>query len=70
MDRQRRYRLHRQLFLHPQYPARSIAHGEAMSPEFQEGFYDAVLTYVRNRSADEFADDLEDAVSKDRIPQR
>lgn len=48
----------------------SIAHGEAMSPEFQEGFYDAVLTYVRNRSADEFADDLEDAVSKDRIPQR
>jgi glucose/mannose transport system substrate-binding protein len=48
----------------------SIAHGEAMSPEFQEGFYDAVSTYVRKRSADAFADDLEDAVSKDRIPQR
>jgi glucose/mannose transport system substrate-binding protein len=48
----------------------SIAHGEAMSPAFQEGFYDAVTTYVRTRSADSFADDLEDAVSKDQIPQR
>jgi glucose/mannose transport system substrate-binding protein len=48
----------------------SIAHGEAMSPEFQEGFYDAVSTYVRTRSADAFADDLVDAVSQDRIPQR
>ena len=46
----------------------SIAHGEAMSPEFQEGFYDAVSTYVRTRNTDAFADDLEDAVSKDRIP--
>ena len=33
----------------------SIAHGEAMSPEFQEGFYDAVSTYVRTRDADAFA---------------
>jgi glucose/mannose transport system substrate-binding protein len=48
----------------------SIAHGEAMSPEFQEGFYEAVSTYVRTRDANEFADELEDAVSKDRIPQR
>jgi glucose/mannose transport system substrate-binding protein len=48
----------------------SIAHGEAMSPEFQEGFYDAVSTYVRTRNTDAFADDLEDAVSKDKIPQR
>jgi glucose/mannose transport system substrate-binding protein len=48
----------------------SIAHGEAMSPEFQEGFYEAVSTYVRTRDTDAFADDLEDAVSKDRIPQR
>jgi glucose/mannose transport system substrate-binding protein len=48
----------------------SIAHGEAMSPEFQEGFYDAVFTYVRTRSADAFADDLEDAVSKDKLPPR
>jgi glucose/mannose transport system substrate-binding protein len=48
----------------------SIAHGEAMNPEFQEGFYDAVSTYVRTRDADAFADDLQDAVSKDRIPQR
>ena len=29
----------------------SVAHGEAMSPEFQEGFYDAVSTYVRTRIA-------------------
>jgi glucose/mannose transport system substrate-binding protein len=48
----------------------SIAHGEAMSPEFQEGFYDAVFTYVRTPDADAFAKDLEDAVAKDRIPQR
>jgi glucose/mannose transport system substrate-binding protein len=48
----------------------SIAHGEAMSPEFQEGFYDAVFTYVRTRSADAFADDLEDAVAKDKLPPR
>jgi len=48
----------------------SIAHGEAMTPEFQEGFYDAVSTYVRTRSADSFADDLEDAVSKDKLPPR
>jgi glucose/mannose transport system substrate-binding protein len=48
----------------------SIAHGEAMNPAFQEGFYDAVSTYVRTRDADAFADDLQDAVSKDRIPQR
>ena len=48
----------------------SITHGEAMSPEFQEGFYDAVFTYVRTRSADAFADDLEDAVSRDKLPPR
>jgi glucose/mannose transport system substrate-binding protein len=51
-------------------PLLSIAHGEAMSPEFQEGFYDAVSTYVRTRSADAFAEDLEDAVAKDKIPPR
>ncbi len=48
----------------------SIAHGESMSPEFQEGFYEALSTYVRTRDADEFAKDLEDAVSADLIPQR
>jgi len=48
----------------------SVAHGEAMSPEFQEGFYDAVSTYVRTRDADAFADDLQDAVLEDQIPQR
>jgi glucose/mannose transport system substrate-binding protein len=51
-------------------PLLSIAHGEAMSPAFQEGFYDAVSTYVRTRDADAFADDLEDAVSKDKLPPR
>jgi hypothetical protein len=52
-------------------PATQLAfRGEAMTPPFQEGFYDAVSTYVRTRSADSFADDLEDAVAKDRIPQR
>ena len=48
----------------------SVAHGEAMSPEFQEGFYNAVSTYVRTRDADSFADDLETAVYRDRVPPR
>lgn len=48
----------------------SIAHGEAMSPEFQEGFYDAVSSYVRTRDPDAFADELQNAVSNDRIPPR
>jgi glucose/mannose transport system substrate-binding protein len=51
-------------------PLLSIAHGEAMSPAFQEGFYEAVSTYVRTRDTDAFADDLEDAVSKDKLPPR
>ena len=41
-----------------------------MSPEFQEGFYDAVSTYVRTRDPDAFAGDLENAVTKDKIPPR
>ena len=48
----------------------SIAHGEAMSPEFQAGFYEAVSTYVRTRNADAFAEDLEEAVARDRITLR
>jgi glucose/mannose transport system substrate-binding protein len=48
----------------------SVTHGEAMNPAFQEGFYDAVSTYVRTRSPDAFADDLQNAVSNNRFPQR
>ena len=48
----------------------SIAHGEAMSPQFQEGFYEAVSTYVRTRDPDTFARDLENAVTRDKIPPR
>jgi glucose/mannose transport system substrate-binding protein len=48
----------------------SVAHGEAMSPAFQEGFYNAVSTYVRTRDPDAFADDLRNAVAGDRIPPR
>ncbi|MEV8510478.1 ABC transporter substrate-binding protein [Actinoplanes sp. NPDC051475] len=48
----------------------SVAHGEAMSPQFQEGFYDAVSTYVRTRDPDAFADALTNAVSRDKIPPR
>lgn len=48
----------------------SIAHGEAMSPAFQEGFYDAVSAYVRTRDPEAFADGLQDAVANDRIPNR
>ncbi|MFF5233349.1 ABC transporter substrate-binding protein [Dactylosporangium sp. NPDC000521] len=48
----------------------SVAHGEAMSPEFQEGFYYAVSNYVRTHDPDAFARDLENAVTKDKIPPR
>jgi glucose/mannose transport system substrate-binding protein len=48
----------------------SIAHGEAMSPEFQEGFYEGLAAYIRTRDADGFAGDLEDAVARDLIPDR
>jgi glucose/mannose transport system substrate-binding protein len=48
----------------------SVAHGEAMSPRFQEGFYDAVSTYVRTRDPDAFADSLVEAVSQEKIPPR
>ncbi len=48
----------------------SVAHGEAMSSAFQEGFYNAVATYVRTRDPDAFADDLSTAVAGDRIPPR
>ncbi|MEU8612531.1 ABC transporter substrate-binding protein [Actinoplanes sp. NPDC048791] len=48
----------------------SVTHGESMSPAFQEGFYDAVATYIRTRDPDAFAADLENAVSQGRIPQR
>jgi glucose/mannose transport system substrate-binding protein len=41
----------------------SVAHGEAMSPAFQEGFYDAVSTYVRTRDPNAFADELRNAVA-------
>jgi glucose/mannose transport system substrate-binding protein len=48
----------------------SVAHGESMSPEFQEGFYNAVSAYVRTRDPGAFATELEDAVSQGRIPPR
>jgi glucose/mannose transport system substrate-binding protein len=48
----------------------SVAHGEAMSPTFQVGFYDAVSTYVRTRDPDAFAASLRNAVANDRIPPR
>jgi glucose/mannose transport system substrate-binding protein len=48
----------------------SVAHGEAMSPAFQEGFYDAVSAYVRTRDPDSFATDLASAVTGGRVPPR
>ena len=41
----------------------SIVHGEAMSPAFQQGFYDAVNAYVRTRDAKAFSTTLVDAVA-------
>ena len=48
----------------------SIAHGEALSLQFEEGLYNAVAKYVRTRSANAFAADLEAAAYNANIPQR
>ena len=48
----------------------SIAHGEALSPQFEEGLYNAVSKYARTRSPNAFAADLEAAAYKANIPQR
>ena len=48
----------------------SIGHGEALSPQFEEGLYNAVSDYVRTRSPNAFAADLETAVYNANIPQR
>ena len=42
----------------------SIVHGSAMSPQFQQGFYDAVETYVRSRDARAFSNTLTDAMRR------
>lgn len=47
----------------------SIAHGEGITPDFQEAFYDAVASYVRTRNPSAFADDLYNAVAQSKIPQ-
>ena len=47
----------------------SIAHGEALSPFFQEAFYDAVATYVRTRDPNAYADDLYKWLAQSTVPQ-
>ena len=47
----------------------SIAHGEGLSPVFQEAIYDAVLTYVRTRDPNAFANDLYKWVAQSAVPQ-
>ena len=42
----------------------SIVHGSAMSPQFQQGFYDAVETYVRSRDVGAFSNTLTDAMRR------
>jgi glucose/mannose transport system substrate-binding protein len=41
----------------------SIVHGEAMTPSFTQGLYDAVSAYVKGRDARAFAQTLSDAVN-------
>lgn len=48
----------------------SITHGEAMTPQFTEGFYDATESYVRSRDAAAFNRTLQNAVSGNSVPQR
>lgn len=47
----------------------SITHGEAMSPQFQLGFYDAVATYVRSRDAKAFTNTLTEAMGRAAPPK-
>ncbi len=42
----------------------SIVHGSAMSPAFQQGFYDAVKAFVTGRDAKAFASTLAEAVNQ------
>ena len=42
----------------------SIVHGSAMSPQFQQGFYDAVESYVRSRDARAFSNTLTEALRR------
>ena len=42
----------------------SIVHGEATGPQLQQGFYDAVGTYVRTRDPGAFSRTLTDAMSQ------
>jgi len=47
----------------------SIVHGEATRPQFQQGFYDAVATYVRSRDAKTFRTTLTDAMRRQVPPK-
>jgi glucose/mannose transport system substrate-binding protein len=47
----------------------SIVHGEAMRPQLQQGFYDAVATYVRSRDAKAFRTTLTDAMRRQVPPK-
>lgn len=47
----------------------SITHGEAMSPAFQIGFYDAVETYVRSRDAKAFSNTLSAEMGRQAPPK-
>ena len=47
----------------------SIVHGEAMRPQFQQGFYDAVATYVRSRDPKAFRTTLTDAMRRQPPPK-
>ena len=46
----------------------SIVHGEAMSPQFQQGFYDAVSTFIRSRDVKAFNQTLQNAVTEQQAP--
>jgi glucose/mannose transport system substrate-binding protein len=46
----------------------SIVHGEAMDPQFQQGFYDAVSTFARSRDVNAFNEVLRNAVTAAQQP--
>ncbi len=42
----------------------SITHGEAKSPQFQQGFYDAIATFAQSKDVNVFNQALLDAVNQ------
>jgi glucose/mannose transport system substrate-binding protein len=46
----------------------SISHGEAKSPQFEQGFYDAIAAFEQSKDVNAFNQALRDAVNEVQPP--